>query len=365
MKTDLVINAAGKYLLPGLINLHVHINRRHLSRQSGVFRQNAPVIENLPDGQRMLFAMKNAWFELMQGITTLRDLSSVGRTSNLLRDAINTGIIKGPRLICCGLGIASTGGHETHRYTGAVQVDGPFEVAKAVRLEIREGADFIKLMVSGGLGGMPEHEHPEWTEFTIEEISAGVQAAHSHKKKVTVHAMGNEPVLNALRGGVDGIEHGAVLSNETLDIMADRNVYYIPTMSGITAVADKEAVSGDAKLAALIQELVVLPQRESVRNAYHHGILIGTGSDTLGNVHEELKLMIQCGMSVSDAIKTATSNAGKILGLGDCLGCIKEGYIADLLLVSDNPLENIENLKKAELILFNGQSVSHEWLCNE
>ena len=109
------------------------------------------------------------------------------------------------------MGIA-TGGHETHRYKGAVEVDGPDEVMKATRNEIRLGADFIKVMSSGGIGGMPEREHPNWAELSEEEIAAAVFAAHTHKREVTVHAMGIEPVLAALHAGVDGIEHGTMLN---------------------------------------------------------------------------------------------------------------------------------------------------------
>ena len=262
---DDTYDASGAYLLPGLVNLHVHINRRHLSRGTGVFRQGAPAIENSSDAQRVLYAARNAWFELAQGVTSLRDLCSVGRTASELKSTIASGLIRGPRMTVCGLGIASTGGHETHRYPGAVQVDGYDEVLKAVRTEIREGADFIKLMASGGLGGMPEYEHPEWAEFTVNEIKAACEAAHSHQKGVTVHAMGELPVLNSLAGGVDGIEHGAVLSQKALDIMKERGVYYVPTMSGITAVADKEAKNGSTTLAKTIREIVVYPQRDSVK----------------------------------------------------------------------------------------------------
>ena len=141
-----VYGAAGGWLLPGLVNLHVHINRRNLSRGSGVFRQGAPAIENSRDGIRMLYAARNAWYELRSGVTTMRDLCSVGRTASQLKDAINQGVIRGPRLHVCGLGIAATGGHETHRYPGAVEVDGADPVRTAVRKEIKLGADFIKVM---------------------------------------------------------------------------------------------------------------------------------------------------------------------------------------------------------------------------
>lgn len=359
-----VLDAGGGFLLPGLVNLHVHINRRHLSRGGGVFRQGAPAVENSTDARRMLYAARNAWYELSQGVTALRDLCSVGRTASELKSAIKEGLIRGPRMVVCGLGIASTGGHETHRYAGAVEADGPDAVMRAAREEIKRGADFIKLMVSGGLGGMPEHEHPGWTEFTVAEISAACHAAHSHNRTVTVHAMGETPVLNALKGGVDGIEHGASLTEEALDIMCERGVYYVPTMSGITAVADKEENTGSPALAAMMRELVVFPQRESVQKAHGRGILIGAGSDTLGSVLDELLLMRECGMTSQEALQTATINAAKILRWEDSLGTVTPGKSADLLIVERNPLEDLRNLNLVQTVLLNGQIVSPSWMCN-
>jgi len=359
-----VWEAQGKALLPGLVNLHVHINRRHLHRQTGAFRTGAPAVENASDARRVLFAAQNAWYELSRGITTLRDCCSVGRTATALKQAMADGIIRGPRLHVCGLGIAPTGGHETHRYPGAVEADGPDGVLKAARDEIKHGADFIKLMASGGLGGMPEHEHPDWTEYGVEEIASACSAAHSHNRTVTVHAMGEGPVLNALEGGVDGIEHGAVLSQKALEIMARRNVYYVPTMSGITAVADREEKNGNKALANLMRELVVKPQRESVRKARRHGIMIGAGSDTLGSMPEELLLMEQCGMTPYEAIQTATVNAARILKNADRFGTLEPGKAADLLLLEGNPLEDQRNLSKVDAVFLGGERVTARWMCN-
>lgn len=361
---ETVYDAQGGWLLPGLVNLHVHINRRNLSRGVGVFRQGAPAIENSPDGVRMLYAARNAWYELSRGITTMRDLCSVGRTASQLKDAISQGIIRGPRLHVCGMGIAATGGHETHRYQGAVEVDGPDAVRAAVRREIKLGADFIKVMASGGLGGMPEHEHPGWSEFTVAEMEAACQAAHSHNRGVTVHAMGAKPVLDALQAGVDGIEHGAELTDEALEIMVGRGVYYVPTASGITAVADKERRGGSQKLADMMEQLVVQPQRQSIRRAREAGILIGAGSDTLGSIPGELLIFESCGMSRYEALQTATINAARILKNDAAFGTVECGKVADLLLLEENPLEDLHNIEKVKAVFLGGEAVSEQWMCN-
>ena len=359
-----IIDGTGKYLIPGLVNLHVHINRRNLSRGTGVFRQGAPAIENSSDARRMLYAARNAWYELLQGITAMRDLCSVGRTASELKAAIEAGLIRGPHMTVCGLGIASTGGHETHRYDGAVQADGVDEVLKAVRNEIRMGADFIKVMASGGLGGMPEHEHPGWSEYTVEEMRAAVSAAHSHNRIVTVHAMGALPVMNALLAGVDCIEHGAVLTDEALSMMCERGVFYVPTASGITAVAAKERKNGSAEMAAMMEDLVVFPQRESIRKAHEAGILIGAGSDTLGSVPEELLIFESCGLSSYEALQTGTRNAAVILGNAEKYGTVECGKAADLVLLRKNPLEDLHNITEVETVFLGGEQVSEKWLCN-
>jgi len=358
------IDAQGFFLIPGLVNLHAHINRRNVSRGASSFRKGAPAIENSCDMHRILYAARNAWYELSTGVTTIRDLCSVGRTASALKSAIDEGIIKGPRLFVCGLGIASTGGHETHRYKGAVEVDGTDEILKATRQEIKLGADFIKVMASGGIGGMPEHEHPGWAEFSVDEIKAACYAAHSHNKGVTVHAMGELPVMNSLNGGVDGIEHGASLTEEALDIMKERGVYYVPTASGITAVANKEEKNGNTSLASLIFELVVNPQRQSIKKAYERGILIGAGTDTLGNMVDELLIFEKCGMSRCEALQTATINAAKILKNEADYGTIECGKIADFVILNKNPLDNLENLNNVEKVFLGGEEVSEKWMCN-
>lgn len=362
---DTVINADGAFLIPGLINLHVHINRRNVSRENDTFRTGAPAVELLPDGERMLFAARNSWYEMLyHGVTTMRDLCSVGRTASELKHAINSGIIRGPRLFVCGMGIAATGGHETHRYKGAVEVDGPAEVMKAARNEIRLGADFIKIMASGGIGGMPEREHPNWAELSEDEIAAAVSVAHAHKKEVTVHAMGIEPVLVSLHSGVDGIEHGTVLNEEALDIMEKRHVYYVPTASGISAVAEKEAAQGNLELANTIRSLVVEPQKESIIKAKSRGILIGAGTDTLGSILNELLIFEECGFSRKECIDSATVNAAKILHMEDRIGYVREGYLADLILVDGNPMEDLRNLSKIRAVFKDGQRVNNDWLAN-
>lgn len=361
---DIRLDASGCTLLPGLFNLHVHIQRRHLSEKGKTFKEGAPAVENSSDPKRMLWAVKNAWREIQKGVTTIRDCASKNRINIELRNSIRAGIINGPRVLACGFGIAGTGGHETHKYQGAVEVDGPHEVRKAVRREIKEGADFIKFMGSGGIGGMPENEDPSWVEMGIDELEAGIREAHFRGKKTTVHAMGEEAILNALKAGIDGIEHGVNLNDESLDIMCERKVYYVPTVSGITTVYKREAESGKKEVADMINERVVEPLMNSIRKAYARGITIGCGTDTLGDVVDELKIFETCGMTKMDCIRTATVNASRICGLEKILGTVEEGKRADLLIVKGNPLEDLDVLRNVFWVIKDGTIVDYNWLVN-
>lgn len=364
---DTVIDGADCTLLPGLINLHVHIQRRHLSLHSGkgTFKEGAPAVENSSDIRRMLLAVKNAWRELACGVTTIRDCSSKNRINIALRNALREGIINGPSVLACGFGIACTGGHETHKYQGAVEADGPDEIRKAVRTEIRAGADFVKFMGSGGIGGMPEDEDPDWVELGEEELAAGIREAHRRGRRTTVHAMGRESILNALRAGIDCIEHGCNLDEEALDRMIEKNVYYVPTISGIVAVADREWESGKKQTAELIRNRVVAPLTESIRRARERGIIIGAGTDTLGDMVDELRLLHACGLSTMECLLAATGNATRICGLSGSVGTVEPGKIADLMMVRGNPLHNLDALRHVKAVIRAGRLVDSAFMIAE
>ncbi len=364
---DRELGGGGMTLFPGLWNLHTHIQRRHLALpgRGGVFRQGAAYVENLSDALRMAFAIQNARRELMGGVTSIRDCGSRNRINIELKNAVSQGMVRGPRLLACGFGIACTGGHETHRYQGAVEADGPDEIRKAVRGEIRAGADFIKFMGGGGLGGMPEREDPRWIELGADELAAGVREAHNRRRRTAVHAMGAPVVETALEAGVDCIEHGAELSEHALGVMAKNGTDYVPTASGITAVAARERATGSPELAAMMEELVVLPQRDSIRWAYERGIRIGVGTDTLGDVVEELLLLRDCGLSPEACLRAATSDAAGICGLDGSCGSIRPGMAADLLLVRGDPERDLTALRQVERVFLGGEPVTAEWLVGE
>jgi imidazolonepropionase-like amidohydrolase len=353
-----VFRFPGCTVMPGLWNLHVHIQRRHLARSEGTtFRGGAAEVENQPPALKAIYAAVNAKAELNSGVTTIRDCSSGDHISMHLRRAVEAGMLSGPRVISCGMGIASTGGHETHMYKGAVEADGPDEVAKAVRNEIKLGADFIKLMASGGLGGFPDRESPRRVEMTDVELAAAISQAHARDRSVTAHAMGEASIRACINAGIDGIEHGVELTSELAAMMKQRNVYFVPTASGVSAVVERMRSAGKTQASEYLHEHVVQAQRRSIRTAMDSGVLIGAGTDTLGDIVREVVTFGELGMDRRDALKTATSNAALICRRGDRTGQLSPGFDADILVAGNSPLEDLNHLRRVAAVFIGGHIV--------
>lgn len=355
-----ILDASGATIIPGLINLHVHITRRHLHLQpiDVPFRQGAPAIENLPDEIRVLWGLRNAWTELVEGVTTVRDAGSKHHVSIRLRDAIRSGVFYGPRVIASGEPVAMTGGHESHRYAGAREADGPAEVRKAVREQLREGADWIKLMASAGIGGMPYREHPSFTEFTEDELRAGVEEAHKRHRCAMAHAMSDESVRFCLNVGIDTIEHGVLMEKTTVYAVKEAGCALVPTMSGIASVHERESAAGHAEFADRLLHDVLQPHRAVVAEAIDCGVPIGTGSDTLGSVADEISLLVSCGMSAERALAAATIGGAAMLGMQKEIGSIEEGKKADLVLLEGDPTKETEAYKRIREVVYGGHVLS-------
>lgn len=357
------IDASETVIIPGLVNLHVHITRRHLHLQPlGVpFRLGAPEIENSSDEIRILWGLRNAWTELAEGVTTVRDAGSKHHVSIRLRDSLRRGIFPGPQIIASGEPVAITGGHESHRYAGAREADGPSDVRRAVREQLREGADWIKLMASAGIGGMPYREHPSYTEFTLEELSAGVSEAHKRGRRAMAHAMSDESVRFCIEAGIDTVEHGVLMSEETICALKEARIGFVPTISGIANVHARERAAGNADFADRLLQEVLEPHKYAVTEAIRQCVQIGTGSDTLGSVADEIALLVHCGMSQTRAFAAATIDAALMLGLEDEIGSIEVGKRADLVLLAGDPLEDAGAYRRIREVIFGGRLLSETY----
>lgn len=360
-----VVDVEGATILPGLMNLHVHIQRRHLHRKTDnePFRTGTPALESQPDEVRMVWAIKNCWAELMEGITTFRDTGSGAALANKVRWVFDSGVMGGPRFVSSGEGIAITGGHGAHYpKQAALWADGADGVRQAVRYQLHLGSDWIKLMASSGLGGMPIFEDPRCTEMTLEEMKAGVREAHARRARVTVHAFYSEAVQAAIVSGVDCIEHGTSLNEETIDLMKKHRTCYVPTMSNMVELCRREEVAGDPKTAELIREASVTPHKGSVARAHAAGIRIGTGSDTMGQLHKEIEMLHEAGLSTMECIKAATSVAADILGMKKEIGSLEPGKGADILVCHGNPLDDLRALRNVHSVYKSGHLVTADWL---
>lgn len=365
---DRTVDAENRTVLPGLLNLHTHPQRRHSRFLTAPFRVGAASVEELPNSQRLLWAVKNSWHELLrEGVTTMRAAGSKDFLNIELRDLFAEGIFGGPRIVPCGPILATTGGQATRRrgIDGAMEVDGPDEIRKTVRMVLAEGAEWIKLMVSGGLSGIHRGGHPTIVEFTEEEVRTAVVEAHRRgQQRVMAHAMNPESVRMCVEAGVDSIEHGLLLDAPTIELMNRSGTAFVPTMSGIAAVHKREEDAGNARVADMLWE-VIEPHKAVVSQCIDAGILIGTGSDTLGSIAKEVSMFVDCGMSRADALSAATLSSARILGLENELGSIEEGKLADIVLVQGNPMEDISVLEDINEVILGGCLVDLQFLTRE
>lgn len=349
-----VIDAENGTIIPGLINLHSHISRRHLRAAApGVSsRERKARLGAEPHYYQVLHSARNVLDELRAGVTTIVDYGMAGFTAIALRRAIDENLVPGPRLRVAGNPICITGGH-SHRLVR--EADGPDEVRKAVREQIKAGADCIKLMGSGGLGSFPD-EDPDIVEMTLDEMRAGVEEAHKFRKRTAVHAYPTEAIKIALRAGIDSVEHGVFLDEEAVAMMRAASTALVPTMTGLTEVAFQHRANGRHDLFQAIVERVLKPHMSGVRMAVEAGLRVGTGSDSGGEIVEEMELIQEAsGLSNLDCLRGATRVSAEIAGIVTMTGTLEPGKHADLVVVGGQPLERLADLRKPRWVLRNGQ----------
>lgn len=335
----------GQTLLPGFIDAHIHICMDGSPDPVATSLSESPTITTLK-------AAESARRTLMAGVTTVRDMGGKDGIDFGLRQAIDSGLIPGPRMLISGRLICMTGGHG---WQVGLEANGPDEVRKAAREQIKAGADIVKLMATGGV--LTPAVEPGSEQLTEAELRAGVEEAHKAGKKTATHAMGTRGIQNALRAGIDSIEHGVYLDDETVSMMMERNIPFIPTISALYNIETKGIEAGIPAF-AVEKTLKVKPfHLESIRMAREAGVLVAAGTDagTPFNLHGEnlgeIKLLVDYGgFSPMGAIEAGTRIAARVLGLEKELGTVEEGKVADLLMVEGNPLDNIDVLLNQESI---------------
>ena len=338
-----VIDIKGKMLLPGFVDCHLHILIDGSPNPMAAVESNSMHMITLR-------ATVHARDTLMAGITTARDMGGTGVAEIAIRDAIKMGMIQGPRLLVSGQQICMTGGQG---WQFGREADGPDEVRKAAREQIKAGCDIVKLMATGGI--MTPGVEPGAVQLTVMELQAGVEEAHRANRKCASHAQGTEGILNSLAAGVDSIEHGFFLNEACIERMRVDKIPLVPTL-GPGDMIEKAADFGVPEFIIEKSRKVRGPHIESLAMAKQAGILIGMGADCgtpllpHGSNLIELVSLVQNGFTPEEALVIGTLNGARILGLDDQLGSIGEGMLADLVVVEGDPLADISLLTRPENI---------------
>jgi imidazolonepropionase-like amidohydrolase len=356
-----VIDLHGQTVMPGLMDAHVHLTMDALCGQSVVWHHLSthPTLIAFHE-------LANAQMALNAGFTTLRNMQVGGHHIGgdvALRDAIKAGLVLGPRIIPSAMIFGMTGGHNDMFVPAAFKdrwstADGPDECRKAVRMAIREGAEFIKIFTTGN------HSYPVQVDslnYTQAEIEAICQEAAAAGRRVAAHASSAAGIKNAIRGGVATIEHGTRLDDEAIQLMVDHGTYLVPTLSIISS----SAMSGTWQ--PLSEGMQVPPEitakrrarfeehLDGVRRAYQAGVKIVLGTDAsdyapFGRNGLELELMVQAGLSPMDAIRAGTSVAAESFGIGHATGSIESGKLADVLIIDGDPTLDVRLLQDVQRI---------------
>jgi len=342
-------------ILPGLIDLHTHIGAMH-SDNADLDADDIMDLRALNEVQRALF----------KGVTTLRDTGCPAYVTRRINKAVKHGLVRAPRIETAGYAICSTGGHG-HGGNMTVEVDGVENLRAAVRLQIREGARWIKLMTS---------HRSDVSEYTQEELNAVADEAHRWGRKVAVHTSRQPSLQMVINAGLDTIEHGCDLTPDQAREMAEKGIVWVPTLyvhrRTLDALQAKVAATGIESLTEREMETYII-YTPAVENFERHfkmfadmGVLIATGTDMTDTrapmtpVPEEVELMVRYGMSPVWAIGTGTLNAAKVLGLEDQLGELAAGKLADILVVAGDASSDITVLNSVQEVIFDGKIVRRE-----
>jgi imidazolonepropionase-like amidohydrolase len=342
----------GLTLLPGLINCHVHLCL-------GGEADPAVALQKDPYATTVIKAVLRARQTVEAGVTTVRDLGGRDYAELSVRDAVRAGLIAGPRVLCAGRGICITGGHGWHLI--GRESDGPDEVRKGVREQIKAGADVIKLFATGGV--ITPGVDPNAAQLTPDEVRAAIEEARKAGRRTAAHAQGSDGIANCLEGGITTIEHGIFLTEALCRRMARDGVALVPTLIAPVAIAAGGVAAGIPEFAVRKSEAVRERHAESFGMALRLGVPIAAGTDAgtplngHGSMVPELVLMVKGGLAPLAAIHAATAAAARALGLEQETGCVAPGLAADLLAVAGDPAAGIEALDEVRLVMAQGRVI--------
>jgi imidazolonepropionase-like amidohydrolase len=365
-----VIDLGDATLCPGFMDAHTHLTEDF----SGNYNEHRLQELDLNVSEHAIRATEFARVTVEAGFTTVRDLGSRFVASHefvdvALRNSINKRVIVGPRMLVATKGIGATGGHfdptngfrdflfgREPDYTDGI-ANGPDEIRKAVRFEVKNGADVIKAAVSGGVLSLTDEV--DTPQLTPAEMAALVDESHRLRKKVAVHCHGDQVAREAIEAGVDSIEHGSFMKPDTLTMMKKKGTFLTPTLMASEWIMGKidnypAALQAKAKAATAARS-------EMFRNAVKMGIRISFGTDAAvfphGQNAKEFKLMVDLGMNPIDALKSATANDAELLGIAQKVGTLEKGKLADVIAVPGDPTADITATERVSFVMKEGRII--------
>ncbi|MBF0772552.1 MULTISPECIES: metal-dependent hydrolase family protein [Mammaliicoccus] len=363
---DNIIEGNGQYLLPGMIDSHVH-----------VMLEMEPLERRLatPFSYNFYKAIDHLKRTVDAGVTTVRD--ALGADLGL-KEAVNDGLILGPRLQISVNALTITGGHGDSYTKSGIQLpilqdgypglpsgicDGVNEVRKKAREMLRAGADVLKVHATGGVTSATDH--PDYTQFSLEELKVIVEEAQfRNNRKVMAHAQGLQGVKQCIEAGIHSIEHGIYLDDEAVQLMKEKEMYLVPTLLAPLSVIEFAEELGMSENSIKKSKQVMQDHIDSFKKAHHAGVKIAMGTDAgvfkHGTNLRELELMVEHGMTEMEAIVSSTKTAAECLGYDEYLGTIEVGKKADFIILDQNPLEDIKVLKdpnNIKVVSIDGQIV--------
>ena len=353
-----VIPVDGSTLLPGFIDCHVHLCMDGSPDPMAAIMAETPVATTLK-------AARMARETILGGVTTIRDMGGKDGIDLGIKQSIADGLIPGPRMLVSGKLICMTGGHG---WPIGREANGVDDVRRAAREQIKAGADIVKLMATGGV--LTPAVEPGSEQLTEDELRAGIEEAHKAGRKTATHAMGTRGIMNALRAGIDTIEHGVYLDDATVAYMIEHDVAYIPTIAALYNI-EVNGVEAGIPDWAVAKTMKVKPHHlASVRMAREAGVKIAMGTDAgtpftyHGRNLDEIRLLEELGgFAPLAAIESGTRVAAEVLGLDDQIGTIEKGKLADLIVVAGNPLDDLKILSDADnikVVMQDGKFVNAE-----
>jgi len=359
-----IIDCEGKFLMPGMVDSHIHITGSGDPNFLKSAKELAP--------HAAIRASLNAKKTLLAGFTAIRDAGAGSLIDVALKQAVNEGLVPGPRMQVACHGLSITGGHGDTRngwppevqFAGRYVVDSPDEARRAAREQLRDGADHIKLHATGGV--MSEGDVPTARGLTVEEMRAAIEEAHNVGKKSMAHAQGSNGIKNAILAGISSIEHGFYLTDEIIELMLKKDVFLVPTLAAVHHIVENGTKAGipeyGVRKAVEAREVHI----ESFKKAYAAGVKIAMGTDsaTPFNYHGrnavELELMVNAGMKPVDALVAVTRMGSELMGWGDKMGQVQPGFWADMILVDGDPVADVrvlQDISKVKIVVKGGAVV--------